>query len=149
SAPHLPTMPIFTATDSPTHYAADELAEAHRALKGKVLRTEVYAEDGSEVAAFPYVVTEATYEVRRLQKKGKNPHGVFLCVPRESFSAHFERAADTEGHPTDPFDSRVAHDVALVVDDHGHVTKSATVAYPRKYVPEITPAVDEQGVGSV
>lgn len=44
-APHLPATPM------PADLSADELAEAHRALKGNILRTEVYAADGTGAAA--------------------------------------------------------------------------------------------------
>jgi hypothetical protein len=37
--------------------------QAYRALKGRTLRQEVYAEDGTSAATTPYVVTERTYRV--------------------------------------------------------------------------------------
>src|SRR5215472_869339 len=42
----------------------EELREAARALKGTVLRTEVYGLDGSNSEAYPFAVTESSYEVR-------------------------------------------------------------------------------------
>jgi RHS repeat-associated protein len=129
-APRLPAVPM------PVSLSADELAEAHRALKGKVLRTEVYAEDGTGATSHPYLVTEAAYEVRRVQPRDEQPHGVFHCVPRESVTVHYER---------DPEDPRVTHEVALAVDDFGHVTRSASIAYPRRHVPAAPPSLAEQG----
>src|SRR5262249_49236309 len=41
--------------------------EAYRALRGALLRSEVYAHDGSARAAHPYQVTENRYRVVQLQ----------------------------------------------------------------------------------
>lgn len=81
------------------------------------------------------MVTEATYAVRRVQPKGKQRHGVFHCVPRESVTLHYER---------DPNDPRVTHEVALAIDAFGHVTRSASIAYRRRDVPAGPPSLDEQ-----
>ncbi|HEX4936154.1 MAG TPA: toxin TcdB middle/C-terminal domain-containing protein, partial [Gemmatimonadaceae bacterium] len=64
--------------------------------------------------------------------RGSNRHAVFLVHPREGLDYHYER------NPADP---RVAHELTLEVDDHGIVTQSASVAYPRR-----VPAYAEQGV---
>ena len=47
--------------------SADEVREAARACKGMALREEVYADDGSPLAAIPYSIKERTTYVRMLQ----------------------------------------------------------------------------------
>src|SRR5690606_32469106 len=97
-----------------------ELHQAHRALAGTMLRQEVYAEDGSELADRPYVVTQQTFGVRRVQPTGSAPYAVFLTHPSEALSLHYERGT------TDP---RITHELTLTVDELGRVTRSAAVAY--------------------
>ncbi len=100
--------------------------EAARALRGHVLRTEIYANDGTELAQLPYVVTEASYSVHCIQSSRHAPtgskHGVFLAFPCETLTIHTER------HQGDP---RIAHDLVLAVDDYGNVTRQASVVYGR------------------
>jgi hypothetical protein len=86
-APQLPPDDVDTA-DAP--------AEAYRALKGAVLRTEIYAHDGSAREAHPYAVECHAFEVRALQQRGDRPAAVFLRVPRESLALRYER------EPADP-----------------------------------------------
>jgi RHS repeat-associated protein len=100
-----------------------EKREAHRALKGRPLRQEVYAEDGSADEGTPYVVTQSTWTVRKLQDTDGVTPGVFLVLAQQSVTSHYERDTD---------DPRVVQQVTLEADDYGVVTRSATVAYPRR-----------------
>ncbi|HEX8354573.1 MAG TPA: toxin TcdB middle/N-terminal domain-containing protein, partial [Pyrinomonadaceae bacterium] len=100
-----------------------EQREARRALKGSILRQEVYAEDGSADAGVPYSVSERNYAVIQSQPLGRNRHAVFFAHPLETIDYHYERNAA---------DPRVVHTLTLEVDDFGNVLKSATVAYPRR-----------------
>jgi RHS repeat-associated protein len=102
---------------------ADAPAEAHRALKGTVLRRETYALDGPPRAAHPFVVESHACTVRALQPRRSRARGVFLRTPRESLVLRYER---------DPGDPRLVHTLTLEVDDFGNVTRSAVVAYPRR-----------------
>jgi hypothetical protein len=97
--------------------------EAYRALHGAVLRTEVYARDGSAKAHLPYQVTENRYRVRQLQPKDANPHAVYFRHQLETLSYHYER------NPTDP---RISHALMLEVDAFGKPRKSVAVAYGRR-----------------
>jgi Salmonella virulence plasmid 65kDa B protein/Insecticide toxin TcdB middle/C-terminal region/Insecticide toxin TcdB middle/N-terminal region len=91
--------------------------EACRALKGRPLRQEVYALDGTPAQPHPYSVVEHNYTVRQLQPAGPKKqsagrptaerHGVFAVDPRETVTATCER---------DPTHARVAHEVVLDVD---------------------------------
>lgn len=116
----------------PEGLTADEEREACRALRGRLLRREIYARDGSDRQDHPYTVTERTYRVRRLQARRDNPHAVFHVHQSEALTYHLER---------DPGDPRVRHELTLDVDDYGNVTRSVNVAYPR--TSPTTPGQDE------
>jgi RHS repeat-associated protein len=107
-----------------------EEREACRALKGAMLRQEVYALDGTEKAEHPYTVTEQNFSIQVLQRRGDNRHAVFSTHAREAINYHYER------NPTDP---RIAHTLTLKVDEFGNVVRSITIAYPRRNVPERQP----------
>ncbi|MEG4507170.1 SpvB/TcaC N-terminal domain-containing protein [Microcoleus sp. F6_B4] len=101
-----------------------EEREAARSLKGRILRQEIYALDGSDKAEHPYSVSERNYEIKLVQslrsplaplKKGgtgvKVPlkkgdlggspiHAVFFTSDRETIDYHYERSFIFD--PTDP-----------------------------------------------
>jgi hypothetical protein len=129
----MPRPCCYPTTILPAGLSAQEEREACRALKGSVLRQEVYALDGTDEAEHPYTVTESNYEIRQLQPRQDGQYGVFFVHPRESLAYHYER------HPEDP---RVAHQMTLEVDGFGNVLKSAAIAYPRRKHPGAYP---EQG----
>ncbi|WP_428265996.1 SpvB/TcaC N-terminal domain-containing protein [Haliangium sp.] len=101
----------------------EEEREAVRALRGSVLRREVYADDGSDKAGIPYTVSEQSYTIEVLQGRGPNRYGVFFVHPRETISYQLER------NPDDP---RVSHELVLEVDDFGNVLRSAAIGYGRR-----------------
>jgi hypothetical protein len=70
---------------------AEETREAIRALKGAILRQEIYAHGDGEAAGRPYSVSERNYTVRRLQPFGENRHAVFFTHARETIDFHYER----------------------------------------------------------
>ena len=116
---------LLTDTTLPRGLDYDEEREACRALKGSMLRQEVYALDGSDKEPIPYATTERNYRVEVLQRIGTNLHGVFLAMPHEVISAHYERDA------TDP---RVHHTLTLETDEFGSVLKEAAIGYGRRAV---------------
>ena len=125
-APRLRQPPL------PARLTIAEEREAARALRGRVLRQEIYAEDGLPESVHPYSVAESTFDVRVLQREeleargagGEgHAHAVFFVHPRESLALHYERKSD---------DPRVEHQLTLDVDDFGNVLRSAAVAYPRR-----------------
>ncbi|WP_437996746.1 SpvB/TcaC N-terminal domain-containing protein [Sorangium sp. So ce185] len=103
--------------------SAVEMREACRALKGRPLRQEVYALDGSAEEPRPYVVTESSYGIRRLQPTVGGAHAVFFAHPREALEYHYER------NESDP---RVVHALTLEVDNHGAVKRTAQIGYRRQ-----------------
>lgn len=107
----------------PTGLSAVEEREAARALKGTLLRQEVYALDGTAKQAHPYTVTEGNFAIEMIQPRRENHHGVFLVHPRESLTYHYER---------EPADPRISHVLTLEVDQFGTVLKEAVVSYGRR-----------------
>ncbi len=151
---------LLDDTILPPGLTADEEREACRALRGSLLRQEVYALDDSERQALPYAVTERNYGVKRLQEPGENRHSVFLTHPREEVVYNYERTlvpilggqlvdeATAAANPNVEWllDPRVAHSVTLEVDNFGNVLKAASVGYGRRFVDPSLPqaAQDEQ-----
>ncbi len=120
-----------------TAYApsADEIREACRALRGAVLRQEVYALDGSAAQDRPYHVTERSYAIDLLQpRRDGDPHAVCALRPRETVVYDYERALCQPGG-TGPWvaDPRVSHELVLDTDAWGNVRRAASVAYGRRY----------------
>ena len=115
----------------PDGLTVDEEREACRALKGAMLRQEVYALDGTGTADYPhghpYTVTEQNFTIRLLQPMAGNRHGVFFTHAREALNYHYER--HYEHNPADP---RVSHALTLEVDDFGNVRQSAAIGYGRR-----------------
>ncbi|HEX3043482.1 MAG TPA: SpvB/TcaC N-terminal domain-containing protein [Bacillota bacterium] len=102
----------------------ETLRQAYRALKGQLLREEVYGEDDqSGLSEHPYTVTESNFHVRLLQPKNNNEYAVFLVHGKENISYHYER------NPADP---RIGHQITLEVDPYGNTTKACQVHYPRR-----------------
>ena len=125
---------LLDDTVLPAGLTVDEEREASRALKGTMLRQEVYALDGADDEANPYVVTEQNLTIRRLQLRADNLHSVFFTHPREALSVHYERNLS---------DPRVSHTLTLEVDDFGNVLKSVAIGYGRLQ-PDTTLSAEDQ-----
>ena len=116
---------------------AEEIREACRALKGAVLRQEIYACDDSEAANRPYSVTEQNYTIKLLQARGANKHAVFFTHPRETLDFHYERKlVSINGNEIG--DPRISHTMTLKMDDYGNVERSVAIGYRRRDLPEVT-----------
>jgi RHS repeat-associated protein len=114
---------LLDDTVLPDGLTVDEEREARRALKGFMLRQEVYALDGTDKQLHPYTVTEQNFTICLLQPRGRNRHAVLLAHPRESISHHYER---------EPADPRIGHALTLEVDEFGNVLQSAAISYGRR-----------------
>lgn len=114
---------LLEDTVLPSSLTVDEEREACRALKGSMLRQEVYALDGTTREVHPYTVTEQNFAIEVVQPKGENRHAVFYTHPREAINYHYER------NPDDP---RVDHSLTLEVDEFGNVLQSAAINYGRR-----------------
>lgn len=118
-----PQSAALADTVLPPGLDADETREACRALRGTLLRRELYADDRTPQAPDPYVVSEHSHAVRRIQGRAANPHAVFLPHHRETVTYHYER------NPDDP---RTGQELTLEVNEFGDTTKSATISHPRR-----------------
>src|SRR5690606_20087642 len=110
----------------PSGLTPAEKREAARALRGRTLRTEVYALDGDPAQEpHPYTVSEANFQILALQGRGprEHDHAVFYVHAKESLSYTYDR------NPEDP---RIGHGFVLEVDDYGTALKSASLVYPRR-----------------
>jgi len=123
---------LLEDTVIPGELSLEEEREACRALRGLMLRQEVYADDASHAGATPeqiqrartpYTVTEKNFNIRLLQPRGDNRHAVFFAHGRELLSYQYERC---------PVDPRVQHMLTLEVDSFGNVLKQAGVGYGRR-----------------
>ena len=130
-----PGAPLLDDTVLPAGLSLDEGREGRRALKGSLLRREVYALDGGEHESHPYAVTEQNLTVRLLQPRAGNRHAVFLAHPREALTVTYER---------DPADPRIGHQLTLDVDDFGNVLTSAAVGYGRRQPDPALSDADQQ-----
>ncbi|KAG0184711.1 putative insecticidal toxin [Apophysomyces sp. BC1034] len=99
-----------------------------RALRGRVIREEVYGVDNTRAAAHPYTVSQYRYQVREVPDT--SGARVLLPMQLEQLNMQYERA------PEDPMST---HQVLLAADRYGHPTDTATVHYPRRVDPT-TPA---------
>src|SRR6185312_13920547 len=114
---------LLSDTPLPLGLTAEEEREACRALKGSMLRQEIYALDASGKAGHPYTVTEQNFTIECLQPRNNNRYGVFYAHPREAINFHYER------NPADP---RIHHALTLEVDGFGNVLKAAAIGYGRR-----------------
>jgi RHS repeat-associated protein len=117
---------LLPDTVLPPELTLDEEREASRALKGVMLRQEIYGLDGTDKEKHPYSVTEQNFTIKTLQPRGANRHAAFFTHPREALSYHYER------NPDDP---RIGHAITLESDKYGNVLKSVAIGYGRKQSP--------------
>jgi RHS repeat-associated protein len=117
-----PAAPQLAPTVMPTGLSPEGLREAARALRGRVLREEVYAIDETPAQGNPYVTKEHRYQVQMLQPPTAEEYGSFYSHELEAVSCEYER---------EPGDPRINHSLTFAVDEWGDVTEQATVAYGR------------------
>jgi RHS repeat-associated protein len=107
----------------PKNLSTEEEREVLRALKGSPIRSEVYAEDGTDLEKHPYSVSETRNRIRLIQPKDNNEHTVVFAEGLESLSYHYERNAA---------DPRISHSLTLETDEYANVLKSASIGYSRR-----------------
>jgi RHS repeat-associated protein len=149
------TILLGDGSHTPYNLSGEEMREACRALRGSMLRQEVYALDGSEDAGRPYSVTESNYTIEVLQPQEPNKFGVFVAHTREAVNLHYERklfkvVGNTlaDQNSPSPFavtacDPRVTHAMTLAIDYFGNVLKSAEIGYGRRYLDPSLTAADQ------
>ncbi|CAM1504846.1 Fc.00g024370.m01.CDS01 [Cosmosporella sp. VM-42] len=125
------TLPVSNLPELNAELTDQELSEACRALKGLMLRKEVYVDDASiesddearARALRPYSITESRYKISLMQHRGQNRHAVFLSQPCEGITQNLERSPD---------DPRVNHSIILDVNEFGKVKRSLKIVYGRQ-----------------
>lgn len=107
----------------PENLTADELREAHRALKGSALRQEVYGLNTLGEKGIPYSITQSRYKVLQIQARESNRFSIFRTELQESFSYAYEQNIN---------DPRISQQLLLASDEYGNPLKSVVIAYPRR-----------------
>ncbi|MGH3297610.1 MAG: SpvB/TcaC N-terminal domain-containing protein [Trebonia sp.] len=135
-----PQAPRLAGTVLPEGASSDECRQACRALRGRMLRQEVYADDATPASASPYVTSEHRYQAALLQPAAGPGYagGAYAGVyawELESITCPYER---------DLADPSVTHRLTLAVDAYGNVTSSAAAGYQRR-----APAFAEQAATHV
>lgn len=103
---------------------AETFRQAYGALKGKMIRKEVYSEDGTPLSRNPYTVEESNFLVTLKQAADGNRYAAFVVSPRESISYNYERNAD---------DPVIRQEFVLDTDPlSGEIQKSCAVFLPRR-----------------
>lgn len=132
---------LLSDTVLPDGLTVEEEREACRALKGSLLRQEVYADDAGrdstpeqvQRARTPYTLKEQNLTIHTVQPRGPNGRAVFFTHTCEAISYNYAR------NPADP---RIQHALTLEVDPFGNVLKQAALAYGRRDQMRV---VDAQG----
>ena len=110
----------------------EEARQACRALRGAMLRREVYADDGTDAADRPYSAAETNYTLELLQPQAGNRHAVLFAHARESIDFQYERKLyDVGGRRL--ADPRVSHSVTLDVDVFGNPLRTVAIGYGRRH----------------
>lgn len=130
---------LLPDTVLPPDLTPAEAREACRALKGSLLRQEVYGRDGTDKEQHPYTVAEQNVTVQRVQPQAGNRHAVFFTHAREALSGHYERSPD---------DPRIGHTMTVEVDEYGNVLKSFSIGYGRKQSPLSEPSDRDTQTGT-
>ena len=107
----------------PAGFTLEEEREACRALKGAMLRQEVYALDGTDERKLIPTLSPSKTSRSACCSPRRAIRWVFFTHAREALSFQYER------NPEDP---RIGHALTLEVDDFGNVLKSAAVGYGRR-----------------
>ena len=99
--------------------------DALRALRGSILRTELYAEDPSPLAPRPYTVTENRHAVREI-----DPPSAMNAAGQRIFFPHLLAQRTTQWERGDDPMTSVAFTDGY--DDFGQPTRQTSVALPRR-----------------
>ena len=114
----------FAQSFLPGEFKPENIAEYSDALKGSVLRSELYSDEGPEIKKqHPYTVIQHNYDLCLLQPKQQNKHAVVQTLEKEIISFQYER---------NPVDPRITHTINIEMDYWGNVLQAASIAYGRK-----------------
>ncbi|KAI4145966.1 MAG: hypothetical protein L6R39_003627 [Caloplaca ligustica] len=118
--------------EMPYAMSTSEAREACRAMRGSIIHSEIYAQDGTPEESRPYRVSHSSYAVVLLQPRQYDKHAVFLTHERESITSDYERQLyNVKGRMK--ADPRINHSMTLSTDEFGNVLEAVTIAYGRRY----------------
>lgn len=123
--------PSLPPIDLPLTHDARSASEAARALKGKTLREEVYAEDETPRAAIPLTIANTRHRVTRVQDRAGNAPSVVFSTAIETLTMHVEQGLS---------EPRLSHTLTLAEDAFGNPLRTANVVYPRATTDPAIPA---------
>jgi RHS repeat-associated protein len=105
--------------------------DACRALRGRMLRQEVYTDDLSspsstdenevDLSRLPYTVTETNFSVNMIQSRFVTQSAIVHATVRETISHQYERGSEP----------RITHSMILKTNEFGQILKQVTVGYGR------------------
>lgn len=99
-----------------------DTAECLQALRGRILRTELYSKDATAKEHLPLETQEFSYDLKIVQEQGSEKYSVVQLNPKETLVRQYER---------DMTDARVSHEIILKTNDFGDVEERIRVIYPR------------------
>lgn len=122
---------LLPDTVIPSDVIPAEEFDAYRALKGSVLRKEIYMDDAypnasaekTDRARLPFSVVESSFALSKVQPKSNDLPAVFMVTPRETLSYEYDRNLD---------DPRIGHNLTLESNQHGQTLREITIAYGRR-----------------
>lgn len=127
-----PRFTTGSGEDEQAHTPDDTTAYwLNRAMKGMMLRSELYGDDGSHQAGTPYTVTETRPQVRLAEARGVCP--VTWPGIAESRTYVYERVSS---------DPQCSQQVLLSSDACGQPLKQVAICYPRRPQPAVSPYPD-------
>jgi RHS repeat-associated protein len=113
---------LLPDTVLPPGLSIEEDFEACRALKGNLLRQEIYSVSSLGETGNPYAISEYAYNIRMIQPRSEDRRGVFYAYTCETLNSNLEKS---------PQDPRITQSLILHIDDFGNPTKTVSVYYPR------------------
>lgn len=97
--------------------------EFQRALRGNVLRQELFSVDKERKVSDPYSVSSFRYQVRVQQEKEQRSYPVLFPALLEQISYQYDQV------PSDP---RCDHQINISIDRYGVLTESVAINYSRR-----------------
>jgi RHS repeat-associated protein len=118
----------------PEGLSSRDWREAQRALRGALLREEVYALDGGPQAAHPFTITHSQWRLALRQPShghdATRDWAVFQRMEAGRLTVTLDRVPD---------DARVSQSLVLAWDGFGRPVREATVGFPRPAPPPDLP----------
>ncbi|WP_145588313.1 SpvB/TcaC N-terminal domain-containing protein [Yersinia rochesterensis] len=113
---------LLTEATSRQHYWL------HRALKGSLLRSELYGLDNHGLENLPYTTSSTRYQVRQIQISDNTL--IVMPMSLEQLDYHYERIAQ---------DPQCSQQIVLRCNEYGHALDTTAINYPRRAQDSVSP----------